>query len=72
MSKNKLEILSEIEGIPIEDLLEQSVMDIGTKGICMNPDCTYTTEVEPDQSEGFCELCKTNTVKSCLILAGLI
>jgi hypothetical protein len=35
-------------------------------------DCDYATEVEPDQDRGWCESCGTNTVKSALILAGLI
>lgn len=41
-------------------------------GICTNPSCDYTTEVEPDQSHGFCEICETQTVKSCAVLAGII
>jgi tetratricopeptide (TPR) repeat protein len=32
----------------------------------------YTTEMEPDQDQGFCEACGGNTVTSALVLAGLI
>jgi hypothetical protein len=38
----------------------------------MNPDCDYTTEVEPDQREGWCEECGTGTVRSGIVLAGII
>jgi hypothetical protein len=38
----------------------------------MNTGCHYTTEVEPDQSRGYCEVCGTQTVKAALILAGII
>jgi hypothetical protein len=41
-------------------------------GICMNPGCDYTANVEADQPEGYCELEGTLTVQSCLIIAGLV
>jgi len=56
----------------LEDLLAEAVFDSVCPGICMNADCTYTTDVEPDQDRGWCEACGTNSVKSALILAGLI
>ena len=34
--------------------------------------CDYTTGMEPDQDEGYCEACGGNTVTSALVLAGLI
>jgi len=40
--------------------------------ICMTDGCDYTTEMEPDQDQGFCEACGGNTVTSALVLAGLI
>jgi hypothetical protein len=40
--------------------------------ICTEPDCDYTTEMEPDQDAGYCEACGKNSVASALILAGLI
>jgi hypothetical protein len=54
------------------DMLEHATFDSVAPGICMNPDCDYSTEVEPDQDRGWCEVCETGTVKSCLILAGII
>ena len=35
-------------------------------------DCSYITEMEPDQDRGYCEACGGNTVVSALVLAGLI
>lgn len=68
----KLEKLARIEGYPSEiTMLEDNIGGV-VVGICTNPDCNYTTEVEPDSDSGWCENCETNTVSSCLMLAGLI
>lgn len=40
--------------------------------ICMNKDCDATYEYEPDQDRGWCSECNTNSVKSLLILMGVI
>lgn len=70
---SKLKLLAEIEGYSdVQEMLEASVFDSCCPGICMNKDCEYTTEVEPDQDKGWCEICETNTVKSGLMLAGII
>lgn len=52
----------------IEDYLFDGVMP----AICRNDGCGYTTEMEPDQTAGWCENCGTNTVVSAAILAGVI
>jgi hypothetical protein len=38
----------------------------------MNPSCSNVYEYEPDQDKGWCDCCASNTVKSGLILAGMI
>ena len=65
----KLKDLLSIEGIDDDDMFSVA-NDSVQPGICINDDCDYTTQVEPDQEEGYCEECETNTVKSlqCLIL----
>lgn len=68
----KLERLAELWGLAIDELLERTVFDSVAPAICMNPDCDYSTEYEPDQVSGFCEECETNTVVSALVLAGII
>jgi hypothetical protein len=44
----------------------------GVPSICMNPDCNATYEYEIDQDRGWCEECRSNSVKSIMILAGII
>lgn len=69
----KLKILAEIEGYEsVEDMLEDATFDRFDTGICTNKGCDYTTTVEPDSATGYCEECETNTVSSCLMLAGII
>lgn len=66
----KLETLLEYEGYDIDSVFEDSslLMDSVSPGICMNPDCDYTTEVEPDCRTGYCEECGTQSVKSLIEL----
>jgi hypothetical protein len=67
-SQAKLAKLIEIEGYDsVEDL-----SDAVSPAICMNEDCNFTCEMEPDQDVGYCEECRTNTMQAALVLAGLI
>ena len=69
----KLAQLAEIEGFPsVADLIEAAVTDSVCPAICLNEHCSYTAEMEPDQDRGYCEECRTNSMASALILAGLI
>ena len=56
----------------LEDLLKASLADSMCPAICMTEGCDYTTDMESDQDEGYCEACNGNTVTSALVLAGLI
>ena len=69
---SKLATLALIEGTSIMEMLEQGTFDSVCPGICTNKDCDYTTEVEPDCRGGHCEECGTQTVRSALVLAGMI
>jgi hypothetical protein len=70
---DKLARLMEIEGYDDELKLFAAILsDAVSPGICTNSGCDYTTEVEPDQDRGYCEACRSQTVRSALILAGLI
>jgi ssDNA-binding Zn-finger/Zn-ribbon topoisomerase 1 len=53
-------------------MLETSALDSVLPAICTEPDCDYTTEMEPDQDAGYCEKCGKNAAASALVLAGLI
>jgi len=69
----KLDDLVAREGYDsFDELLEAIIFDSVSPGICTNPGCSYTTEVEPDQCQGYCEICGTQTVKAALVLAGMI
>jgi len=69
----KVSQLMKCEGYTDKDaLLEAALLDSVCHGICLNVHCDYTTEVEPDQEEGWCEACGGNSVVSVLILEGLI
>lgn len=71
--RSKLAKLAEIEGFPsVEALIEGAVFDSVSPAICLNADCDYTAEMEPDQDAGFCEVCRTQSVSSALVLAGII
>lgn len=68
---SKCQTLAESYGFEtIEDLLEEYITDSICPGICSN--CDYTTEVEPDCRSGYCESCNTQTVKSAMVLMGII
>lgn len=70
--RKKLNTIMEIEGMNEMELLEQGVMDGLCYGICMNDGCNATYEYEPDSTQGWCDVCGTNSVRSALSLAGMI
>ena len=69
----KLMKLCEVEGYKTPfDLLQAVACDSVCPAICMTEGCNYTAEMEPDQTEGYCEACGGNTLTSALVLAGFI
>jgi hypothetical protein len=69
----KLMKLCDLEGFrSLDDFLEVTATDSVCPAICMTEGCDYTAEMEPDQDQGFCEVCGGNAVTSALVLAGLI
>ena len=69
----KLRELAGAEGCDSpEGLIAMAQRDCVCPGICVLDGCSYTVEVEPDQTEGYCEACGTPTVQSALILAECI
>ena len=70
---SKLGELVESEGYDsLDNFLEAIITDSVCPAICTNDGCSYTCEMEPDQDAGWCEARGTNSVKSALILAGLV
>lgn len=73
----KLQTLMETEGYEDElEFLQDCTVGKFTPGcpaICKNPDCNYTsTDMEPDQTKGWCPECEANTMVSALILARMV
>ncbi len=69
---SKLDQLAREWGMSVMEFIDAYALRDLAPGICMNPDCDYTTEVEPDQSAGYCPLCAAPTIRSGIVLAGLI
>jgi len=73
LKKAKLAKLLETEGYDtIEALFTAVLSDVVSPAICTQAGCDYTTEMEPDQDAGYCEVCGTQTVVAALVLADLI
>jgi hypothetical protein len=68
----KLELLVEAEGYASVDDSRNAAAPTCSLGICTNVACFNAREMEPDQERGWCEECGTNSMKSALVLAGLI
>ncbi len=69
----KLRQLMKLEGYAnMEQLMEAATFDVVTPAICIQPECVYTGDMEPDQDGGFCEACGHQTVVSALVLAQVI
>jgi hypothetical protein len=56
----------------VDEMAEATICDSVSPAICVNPGCNYTCDMEPDQDRGWCENCETNSVKSALVLMGVI
>lgn len=55
-----------------DEMINDAMHDSIVPSICTNVGCDATYEYEPDQDKGWCEECGTNTVESCLSLAGIL
>ena len=73
LANPKLATLAALEGYedPM-DLIEDKALDSICPAICMTPGCDATTDYEPDQRAGWCETCGTGSMKSALVIAGMI
>ena len=54
----------------VTDFMNDYGLDSIVPGICV--ECGATYEYEPDQARGWCECCESNTVKSGLVVLGII
>ena len=73
LSHPKLIKLVETEGYAkVVDFLEVYALGSIVPAICMATDCNHIAELEPDQHEGSCEACGRSSMKSGLVIAGMI
>ena len=71
--RQKLEELAEEHDCTVSEFLaERNFSATTVPGICMRQGCRFIEEYEPDQTEGWCPECGTNSVCSVLVLAGFI
>jgi len=70
--KDKLAQLASIWGMSVEELLKQYNTDSLAPAICMNEECDYASELEPDCEDGYCEECQEKSMKSALVLGGFV
>lgn len=54
------------------NMIEDYMFDGLMPAICTVEGCGYSTEMEPDQTHGWCDNCCLNSVVSAQVLAGLI
>jgi hypothetical protein len=72
LEASKLDVLASQRDMTVSAFIEAYALESRVPGICMHANCEYTAEVEPDGREGWCDCCGDRSVKSCLVLAGLI
>ena len=68
----KLDELARIMDMTVAAFIEEYALESVVPAICMNDGCDFTADLEPDQREGFCEECRTESLRSGIVLAGLI
>jgi hypothetical protein len=69
---SKLDTLARESGMSVMEFIDAYALESMSPGICMNSDCDYTTEVGLDERAGYCLSCQTTTIRSGIVLAGLI
>jgi hypothetical protein len=69
---SKLDTLARESSMSVMEFIDAYALESMSPGICMNPDCDYTTEVGLDERAGYCPSCQTAMIRSGIVLAGLI
>jgi hypothetical protein len=69
---SKLDTLVRESGMSVMEFIDAYALESTSPGICMNPDCDYRAEVGLDERAGYCPSCQTATIRSGIVLAGLI
>ncbi len=56
----------------INQMLDANYLCGTVPSICWNDDCNNICDYEPDQNRGWCENCNEQSVKSCLVIEGIM
>ncbi|MEC7761747.1 MAG: hypothetical protein VX874_07580 [Pseudomonadota bacterium] len=73
LSHSKLISLAAAEGYAeVSAFLEDHAFDGTVPAICMAQDCDHTTDLEPDQRRGLCDVSGRRSMQSALVIAGVI
>ena len=73
ISHPKLVTLAETEGYAeVADFLEDHALGSIVPAICMALDCDHTADLEPDHRAGLCEAFGRASMKSGLVISGMI
>ena len=69
--RSRLCMVAEDQGMTVDEMLSKASTDSVAPGICMQCDAIFDS-CEPDAQDYWCDNCDAGTVKSVLIIAGLI
>jgi len=69
--KSRLQLVAEDLGMEVMEMLEQYATDSVVPGICVRCNAVHDS-CEPDAEDCWCDECDAGTVKSILVLAGVI
>ena len=69
--KSRLQIAADEQGMSVMDMLERYAIESVVPGVCTKCDAVIDS-CEPDAEDNWCDECDEGTVKSILVLAGVI
>ncbi len=69
--KSRLQLVADELGLTIDEMLTQYATDSVVPGICMKCSLVFDS-CEPDATGNWCDDCDAETVRSILVLAGVI
>jgi len=69
--KSRLQLVADELGLTVDEMLNQYATDSVVPGICMKCSLVFDS-CEPDATGNWCDDCEGETVRSILVLAGVM
>jgi hypothetical protein len=69
--KTRLQLVAEDQGMTVDEMLNKYATDSVVPGICVKCNMVHDS-CEPDAVDNWCDECDAGTVKSILVIAGVI